>query len=306
MFVTGRILLLGVIAFMLSNCTSTQLNNNTLELASTVDNLLARQVLLNLSRYVDDPTTIPTQVVVAAGTVSTTNTLSPSVSGVPLARASTITDTVASAAATTITHTNAITTAAAAATAAATNTATQTWTVDPSTDVYELSRMRALYRFALCRNTSHNCDHILFSEYPLQTTADPTNKLTVRDVNFLVLPRCVICLKANIDAATPDLPILSISQMPNATNSRINPILHRFRIGWLGYDGLVSPLRDPNEMREMGHFGNHDLAIAKSDYSTFSDFTLFIAGTTAAGSSSAASSGGSKVQKIFNIVTPSG
>jgi hypothetical protein len=301
MSVYARVFVLGAISMFLVNCASTQLNYNALELASTVDSLLEKQVLLNLSIYLDNPTGTPSQVTVAAGTVTTTNTLSPSVAGIPLARSSTVTDTAAAVA----THASAVTTAAAALTTAATNTATQTWTIDPSTDVYELSRMKALYRYALCRNLYEHCDHILFSNYALPTTSDPTNKTSVRDVNFLVLPRCVICLRKQDDAGTPNLPILSISQPPNSSNSRINPKLHEFHIGWLGYDNLVVPPRDLSEMIDMGRFGKHEIIIAKTALPAFSEFTLFIAGATAAGSSSAAS-GGSKVQKIFNIVTPSG
>ena len=175
----------GIVILTLGGCASTQLNYNTLDLASTVDSLLSKQVLLNLSRFIDDNSTLPTQVTIAAGTISTTNGLSPSVSGVPLAKSSTITNTVATAAATTVTSANAAARAAAALAGTATNTASQTWTIDPSTDAFELSRMRALYRYAICRDFSARCDHILFKEYPVQTTTD-NNKQSVRDVNYLV------------------------------------------------------------------------------------------------------------------------
>ena len=301
-----RICFAFVCTALVSGCASLQLNFNALDLASTVDSLLLKQVLLNLSRTIDNDAALPTQVSIAAGTVSTTNTLAPAVSSIPLATSSTTTNTIATAAATTITNANAVSRAAAALAGTATNNATQTWTIDPATDAYDLSRMRALYQYVICRNFSDDCDYILYDNYPVQTTSD-NNKNVVRDVSFLVLPRCVICLREKDYSTTPNLPILDISKLPTANDSRINPKLHKFHIGWLGYSGYaaITKLMSPRteQMFELGHFGNHDLFIGEMDLPLLSELSLFIDGATSAGSASAAAGGGAKVQKTFNIIT---
>ena len=41
------------VAFQLAGCASAELNSNTLDLASTTDDLLTQQVFYNLSNFID-------------------------------------------------------------------------------------------------------------------------------------------------------------------------------------------------------------------------------------------------------------
>ena len=76
----SRFVLLSTVLFLISGCASTQLNHNTMDLASTTDDLLQRQVLHNLERFIDSDAAIPAQIVITSGAASTTNSLTPSIS----------------------------------------------------------------------------------------------------------------------------------------------------------------------------------------------------------------------------------
>ena len=48
-------------AVLVSGCASTQLNENTLDLAESTDNLLTKQVKYNLAQFIDSQMAIPAQ-----------------------------------------------------------------------------------------------------------------------------------------------------------------------------------------------------------------------------------------------------
>lgn len=132
-------------ATLTTGCASTQLNNNALDLASTVDSLVSRQILYNLSKFIDNPSAIPTQVNISSGSATTTNSVTASFAD-PVSKAVTLARTVAGAGVT-----NSTTTAKGAKTVtpAATDTWSQTWTLSTITDPDQMRRVRALYRFAI-------------------------------------------------------------------------------------------------------------------------------------------------------------
>jgi hypothetical protein len=135
---SSRLCLLFVVASFVSGCASTQLNYNTLDLASTTDDLLQKQVMYNIEKFIDSDTAIPAQVVITSGTASTTNSVAPSFT-TPL-------DSV-------------VTTAAGKVTQAVKNPASlslnasdtwgQNWGFAPITDTFQMRRLRALYRYAV-------------------------------------------------------------------------------------------------------------------------------------------------------------
>jgi hypothetical protein len=63
------------VAFQLAGCASAELNSNTLDLASTTDDLLTQQVFYNLSNFIDSDRAYPAQAVVSSGTATTSDTL---------------------------------------------------------------------------------------------------------------------------------------------------------------------------------------------------------------------------------------
>jgi hypothetical protein len=68
------------LSLFVSGCSSTQLNYNTLDLATSVGDIQTQQVLYNLSIILDDPAAIPTHIDLSDGTASTTNSIEPSIS----------------------------------------------------------------------------------------------------------------------------------------------------------------------------------------------------------------------------------
>ena len=62
---------------LLAGCVSTQLNQNTLDLASTVAYLHRSQVIDNLGRFIDNPDTIPAEVALTGGIVQVKNEINP-------------------------------------------------------------------------------------------------------------------------------------------------------------------------------------------------------------------------------------
>lgn len=124
------------IFLLLSGCASAQLNFNTLEIASTVESLQTKQVLYNISKFIDDTDAVPDQVEINGGTVSTTNSVTPSITST-LTSASVV----AAAASTTKTAANSLQ-------APLSDQWTQAWSIVPVTDGDDLRRLRALYGFA--------------------------------------------------------------------------------------------------------------------------------------------------------------
>ncbi len=60
-----------VMGVALSGCAHAQLNSNTIDLVQSLDSLYRKQALINLSRLIDDPNTLPSQVDITSGQVQT-------------------------------------------------------------------------------------------------------------------------------------------------------------------------------------------------------------------------------------------
>ncbi len=151
----------------LFGCASTQLDFNTLDLASTIDDLVNGQVVYNLGKFAADPHSNPTQVAISSGSVSTTNQASLSWAN-PLNSAITTTATTMTAAGAVlpaITKTTTGVAGSATLTPSGTNQASQNWSITADTDSDQERRLRALYRFA-----THTDYQSLCSEYPLIVT----------------------------------------------------------------------------------------------------------------------------------------
>jgi hypothetical protein len=140
-----------VCPLLLSSCASTQLNNNTVELSASIDDVYTRETLNNLSKFVDNYYTIPSQMALSGGVFQTVNTVSPSVS-IPITDQIAKTATGVMTAAVTgtgVTNTRVSTLAGSGATLAATNTQQQNYTVAPLNDQITLLNQQALYQHAV-------------------------------------------------------------------------------------------------------------------------------------------------------------
>lgn len=141
-----------------TGCASSQLNYNTLDLASSVGDIQTQQVLYNLSLILDDPAAIPTHLDLSDGTASTTNSIQPSIS-------SPIAETIAEGTVTVGGNVagggnqlqNTLARTGASAAISAQNLYSQSWDYTPVTDGDELRRLRALYKYALGTLTHAPC-----------------------------------------------------------------------------------------------------------------------------------------------------
>jgi hypothetical protein len=160
----------------LSGCASEQLNFNTLDIASTVSDVYTRETLTNLSKFIDDPHAVPSFIDLSAGTVQTSNTITPA-AGMPLTRSfiSGPTGVVTSG-----------TLAGATFNVTAADTWQQNWNIGPVNDANTLRNFQALYRRAIGYPDSN-----LKLEYHPPWTMQ---KGVLRPDPFsLQYPHCVIC-----------------------------------------------------------------------------------------------------------------
>jgi hypothetical protein len=289
----GSSLAATAIAVALAGCASAQLNYNTMEIASTVESLQTRQVLYNISKFIDDPDTIPDQIAISSGTVSVTNSVTPNISGT-LAQS----NVVAAARSATRTVTKLLS-------AAGSDQWTESWGISPISDGDALRRLRALYLFVA------NNDGAELDNYPPQLVSytPPTKDQW---------PKCEKWKDKVCDGPllVPDpffqnrFHLVRINGRPNAA---LCPE------GWLYYTGpsLVSGIQRPPPSLPtpvfLGHFGNHDLfttvsAIKKKCLSNFVLFILDAAGETASpsggGGGAAGKAKGATIQVLPNTITP--
>lgn len=124
---------------LLLGCASTQLTYNTLDVGGSIESIYRRQTLLNLSKTIDDNWALPSQFEIAAGTVQTSNSVTPNVT-FPVSTA------VARNGSAVVTS---LTRAGAGMTVAANDGWQQSWTVAPVTETVQLRQLRAIYRKVL-------------------------------------------------------------------------------------------------------------------------------------------------------------
>ena len=277
------------VCLLCAGCASTQLNYNTLEISDTIDAILTKQVLSNLGRFVANPYAIPSMTTLSSGTVTTTNSVSPSFTD-PL------TDTIASTTsvakvlggATTSTTSVVGTTTGKGLTIGATDQWMQNWVTNPIIENHILRRLRALYRFATIPEMTRDQ---LICEYAIVTLSGPGGKYSIpcdglghvsgrtrminADPDFVTRPGCVICE-----------PLGGAAGRLVVNEKLVN--------GW-----LRSTPGDPAAEYALGVYGGSRLYLRTSDVEAFYDFILFVQEATVEQSASASpsSSGGTGTGK---------
>jgi hypothetical protein len=223
----------------LEGCASGQLTENTLEVGARIDDIYTRQTLINLSKFVDDEFAIPSQTLLSASQIQTTNTVQPTIT-FPLS--SQVANTVA-AAATSVTRTGATTIAGAGAGVQATNIQQQNFTVAPLNDAITLRNQQALYRHAVYGRS-------LFEYYQVPRLF--FNNQFYLDPYFLQSPQCVLCAARQpyVFSVKEPVPRLAVS-------NRIP------RTKWIFADNEAS---DRPDAIDLGHYGNHELFMRRTDY----------------------------------------
>jgi hypothetical protein len=147
-----RTIALTAALLFLTGCASTELNYNTIDLASTTNSLVTRQVLHNLAEFIDSDMAYPSQLVINSGTASTSDTLSASLTE-PYTAAVTK---VATLAATASTNPSTVMTGQTQSVRASqslglngTDVRSQNWSYAPVTDSFKAWRLKALYRYVV-------------------------------------------------------------------------------------------------------------------------------------------------------------
>lgn len=142
-------------AMGLFGCASTELNYNTLDIASASDTLLTRQTLFNLANFLDSEVALPAQIVISTGTETTADTANLSATS-PLTNAVTRTaqavNTISSSPSLAVTNLTTGVTAGAGISGGAQAVRTQNYSFQLITDPNEMWRLKALYRFIVDGN----------------------------------------------------------------------------------------------------------------------------------------------------------
>jgi hypothetical protein len=232
-------------SLMLSACSGAQLTANTIDVSTTVQNIYQRQALNNLSRTIDEPFALPSQMDIQTGTITTSNAVTPSLNG-PFTQG--FTQTLASAATSTRTHASSL--SGGTASLQGSQTWQQNWNVLPLSDANTLRNLRALYRYPI-----YTTD--LREEY-LVPRSNQNGKLTA-DPYMLQYPQCVLC-----------------------TEQRT--VNNKLKSGWLywtadaGTNASSKPPPQDKGIVDLGHFGNHELYITQDDFERgyLADFILFL------------------------------
>jgi hypothetical protein len=242
-----------LLSVLLAGCASTQLNYNTLDIASSVDSIFTRQALENLSKTIDDPNALPAQLDLLQGTIQTSASVTPSIS-FPLSQS--ITNTTQTAATVTRTHTGVL--AGAGSSISGVDAWQQNWNVVPISDANTLRNLRALYRYVIYPDAS------LLAEY---TVARVEGKATFgKDPYALAEPQCVLC---------------SVAPFSHSRSLYINKSLKRGWLYWTTPSQVTGEERPPPADRaivDLGSYGRHRLFMSADDYAKgyLSDFVLFL------------------------------
>jgi hypothetical protein len=318
-----KLIVAAATCFVLAGCASTQLNYNTLDLASSSESLIASQVLYNLARFRSSPYAIPAQVSIPSGSATTTNAVTPTLGG---AIGPSLTTTLVNSAAapgffaTTKTHLNPNSTVSVSAG----DQWSQNWTLTPLSDPDQLRRLRALYRFGAGLTDKSR----LACEYPLVQKAggsgassSPTVNVyinggkadvqkggghdetvyTVKECEIEVVIKGKTVSKSKtvsqVDAAFVKFPGCILCDIGNNTLV-VNEALTN---GWLWQPGQSSPYGDPVRL---GHIGDPDLYLVPTTFcdikcseKEFSDFVLFVLEATLQSASSGSGGGKGSPQK---------
>jgi hypothetical protein len=231
-------------ALALAGCASTQLNFNTLDVADTVSDLYTKQVLSNLSKFIDNQYAIPSMIDLSAGTIQTTNSVTPSVTA-PLGH------TVVRGPSAAVTSTSL---AGSGLSVSAADSWQQNWNVAPVNDADTLRNMQAVYRYVVW-----NSD--IVSEYHVPQIRNGSGN-PIDDPFAYQEPHCVKCKKAD--------------------KSYINPALTP--PGWLYWKALPAatqadrlPLPGVPTVG-LGIYGNYYLLMTQKDYydGRLSKFVFFM------------------------------
>jgi hypothetical protein len=344
MFTSTRIRVLGLsapAALLLCGCANTLLNKNTLDLASSTDDLIQKQVLFNLANFIDSDLAYPSQVVVNSGTAATTDSINANVSS-PLQAGLLATNQVGATIAATTSKSQTLTAASTRAVPSASlggsDSRTQNWSYSAITNPFEAARLMALYRFAVDNDGAK-----LKRDYPLiykSTTINTTlcvldkdgKPINVsQDASLDPIPktsptltrnytRCATSLGSSTagmsqgSASTSQMfvdpyylrrPLCILCGSPHSLS--VNPELAGNWLRWRSLPGATRPDNYREGDTPLGQYGHYELYTNNPE--KFAKFALFsLAAATLSDASGSAGGGGgggggSASQKVQSALT---
>jgi hypothetical protein len=258
-----------VIAMLaLSACASTQLTYSTVDVAGSVESVYSRQILANLSKFIDEPHAIPSQIDISSGIIQTTVSVAPSVSA-PMS--SSVTRNALGAVTQAVTSGSGLTVGASDAWQ-------QNWNVTPISDANTLRNLQALYRYVI-----YGLEEEEFrKEYHVPRVTNAKGEIT-EDPYMLLKPHCVLC----------------------GSRHEINKErLKKNRLYWTGNGATGTANMPPSDvdLLSLGHYGSHDLFISRDAFNRghLSNFILFVLPNAEPGSGARSGAG-----SIRNNAAPS-
>ncbi len=151
---------------LIAGCASTQLNYNTLDIASAVDDLVVQQVISNIVKIYRDQHSIPSQVAIITGNVTTSDSINPSIN-FPftgnVTNAAGISGALSNASKTTLMNSG-------TASMGGNFSWNQSYTIQPLTDADTLRRLSLLYQYA----AGHIGSEALLCRYPVPQQLAPS------------------------------------------------------------------------------------------------------------------------------------
>ena len=287
-----------VVALMVTGCSSTQLNYNTADLASSLGSLMKSQIFYNLAQAYKDPEFVPSQATISIGTAQTLNAINPTLS-VPLGPTFTTTNRFIQQANPSAQFTGATAIASPGLGIQFVDSWNQSWTMVPANAPNQLRRLRALYQYVTGTMVRKNVEKELtqeeaekqfLCEYPIQALAIPASppgdnvgywlegcpdnsksgrrRIHFADPTFTQGPNCVLCVD-DLKAKTPHL--------------YVNPNLK--------YRFLRNTKASGDDMAKVGSYGSTTFYVCESadgncplvahqepfdGRKAFSDFVLFV------------------------------
>lgn len=222
------------------------------------------QVLDNFGRFISNHYAVPSQVDMLAGTVQTSNTITPSIT-IPLSNM------VASTIGTMTSNTH--TFSGKSLSVMAGNTGQQNWNITTISDALALRNLRALYRYVIVPGVSD--DQLMGKdgkggEYTVPRHYDYYVNITP-DPFFLLPPQCVICVNADR---------ISDPKAPRFINQDLKVTEETAWLFWKNTDGTFSskyhtlPANTPS-MKYLGRHAGYELYIQEKDIDRLYRFLLF-------------------------------
>lgn len=316
--------------FGLAGCASTQLNSNTLDLASKSGDLFKSQLVYNLSNYVANPLATPAQIEIDSGTASTSNSITPTFT-FPLSAMSAVAGGFSTASGGSATGSTTITRAGGGGSVAANDSWTQSYIFETVTDNERFARLNAIYESAVDGKQA-TLDrlppiHKTFSLSKPVCVANATGTgPTVSGTDFTWKKHCIssITLQKG-DSGTASVSVGTRSESFQTVDGYYSEkksagcITCKLTFRWLHWRGpRETPERLPNIGQDtfLGSSNGVDLYVAKGQedaYRVFAEAVLWAMNASTASSAAGGGGGGGgptggteKQKPLYNFSVPLG